>query len=193
MPSIFIPTTSASPRSTGREKDALGSSFFSRGNKAFGADTEKEAQNRISDFSNLLDALTSLQNSDFWTINRDGKVFFFDLALHCAPAVRSSVIVSSDLHVEVFFGETRLSMCGDVFVPDKLCDLSDLKAVLQTIEEFHRSICTEPSQKIRNLLQLVATLLDEVSGEHFACKLQDWHLEVLKFLKREVALVFKQC
>ncbi|KAH9364495.1 hypothetical protein HPB48_018685 [Haemaphysalis longicornis] len=151
---------------------------------------EEEAKNRISDFSNLLNALTSPQNSDFWTIiNRDGKVFFLDLELHSAPAVRSSVIVPSDLQVEVFFGETRLSKCGDVLVPDKLCDLRDLKAVLHTIEEFHRSICTEPSQKIRNLLQFVATLLDEVSGEHFACKLQDWHLEVLKFLKSQVDLV----
>ncbi|XP_077536019.1 uncharacterized protein LOC144148343 [Haemaphysalis longicornis] len=39
---------------------------------------EEEAKNRISDFSNLLDALTSLQNSDFWTIiNRDGKKAVF--------------------------------------------------------------------------------------------------------------------
>ncbi|XP_077519977.1 uncharacterized protein LOC144129777 [Amblyomma americanum] len=51
---------------------------------------EEEAKNRINGFSDLLDALPSLQNSDFWTItNKDGKVFFLDLTLDSAPAVRS--------------------------------------------------------------------------------------------------------
>ncbi|XP_077498527.1 uncharacterized protein LOC144109623 [Amblyomma americanum] len=149
---------------------------------------EEEAKNRINGFSDFLDALPSLQNSNFWTIiNKDGKVFL-DLTLDSAPAVRSSVIVSSDLRVEVFFGETRLSKCGEVLVPEKLCDLRDLKRVLQMIEDSHRNISTEPSEKIRHL-QLVATLLDEVSDEHSACKLQEWHFEVLKFFKSQVDLV----
>lgn len=36
---------------------------------------------------------------------------------------------------------------------------------------------------------VIATLLEEVSGKHFACELQEWHLEVLKFLKSQVDLV----
>lgn len=71
--------------------------------------------------------------------------------------------MSSDIHAEVFFGETRLNKCGDVLVPDKLCDLRDLKAVLQMVDELQRRICTDPSQKMRNLLRLVATLPNEVS------------------------------
>lgn len=115
---------------------------------------QRETKNKMSGFPDSLNALPSLQNSDFWTIiNKEGKVFFSDLELYSAPAVRSSVTVSSNLCEEVFFGETHLNKCGDVLVvPYKLCDLQDLKAVLQMAEEFQRSIYTDPSQKMRNLL-----------------------------------------
>lgn len=57
------------------------------------------------------------------------------------------------------------------------------------VEKTHKDIRTERSEKDRHLLTLVSTLLEEVSGKHFACELQEWHLEVLKFLKSQVDLV----
>ncbi|KAH9375679.1 hypothetical protein HPB48_016633 [Haemaphysalis longicornis] len=132
---------------------------------------EEEAKNK-SDCSVLLDDLPNLQNSDFWTIiNKDGRVFFLDFELPPAPAVCSSVIVSSGLRVQVFFSETHLNKCGYVLFPHTLCNLIDLKAVLHVVEEFQRNICTDPFQKMHYLLQLVATLLEEVSDEHVPSKL----------------------
>lgn len=43
--------------------------------------------------------------------------------------------MSTDLRVEVFFGETGVGKCGDVLVPERLCDFRDLKSVLQIIEQ----------------------------------------------------------
>nr|XP_054933507.1 uncharacterized protein LOC129387861 [Dermacentor andersoni] len=57
------------------------------------------------------------------------------------------------------------------------------------IEQTRKDISTERSEKARHLLTLVSTLLEEVSGKPFACELQEWHLEVLKFLKSQVDLV----
>nr|XP_054930979.1 uncharacterized protein LOC129386795 [Dermacentor andersoni] len=135
---------------------------------------EEDAKNVVGSFADLLKALPSFQSSDFWTVlNKCSKVFFLDLSLKFAPAVRTSVIVSTDLRVEVFFGETRVRKCGDVLVPEKLCDFRDLKSVLHMIEQTHKDISTERSEKARHLLALVSTLLEEVSGKHFARKLQE--------------------
>nr|XP_054933828.1 uncharacterized protein LOC129387969 [Dermacentor andersoni] len=151
---------------------------------------EEDAENLVNSFADLLKALPSFRCSDFWTVlNKGSKVFFFDLSLQSAPAVRTSVIVSTDLRVEVFFGETGVRKCGDVLVPEKLCDLRDLKSLLHMIDQTRKDISTERSEKARHLLTLVSTLLEEVSGKHFACELQEWHLEVLKFLKSQVDLV----
>ncbi|XP_072142405.1 uncharacterized protein [Dermacentor andersoni] len=151
---------------------------------------EEDARNLVGSFADLLKALPSFQCSDFWTVlNKGSKVFFLDLSLQSAPAVRTSVIVSTDLRVEVFFGETGVRKCGDVLVPEKLCDLRDLKSVLHMIEQTRKDISTERSEKAHYLLTLVSTLLEEVSGKHFACELQEWHLDVLKFLKSQVDIV----
>lgn len=178
-------------RSAGCQKSALGSHIFAKSNNAFSANPSRRGrQNLVGSFADLLKALPSFQCSDFWTVlNKGSKVFFLDLSLQSAPAVRTSVIVSTDLRVEVFFGETGVRKCGDVLVPEKLCDLRDLKSVLHMIEQTRKDISTERSEKARHLLTLVSTLLEEVSGKHFACELQEWHLEVLKFLKSQVDLV----
>ncbi|KAH9375681.1 hypothetical protein HPB48_008664 [Haemaphysalis longicornis] len=191
VPRLFIPTTSTSSRSTRTERDVLGSRFFLHEAILLVKQTkaEEEAKNK-SDCSVLLDDLPNLQNSDFWTIiNKDGRVFFLDFELPPAPAVCSSVIVSSGLRVQVFFSETHLNKCGYVLFPHTLCNLIDLKAVLHVVEEFQRNICTDPFQKMHYLLQLVATLLEEVSDEHVPSKLQECLLEVVKFGRSQVELV----
>ncbi|KAG0436893.1 hypothetical protein HPB47_017710, partial [Ixodes persulcatus] len=73
---------------------------------------EEELQNKknkVTSFSGFLDALPSLRTSDFWTVcNGNSKVFFLNLTDQDAPAVRSSVTVTSDLCVLVYIGETRV-------------------------------------------------------------------------------------
>lgn len=77
----------------------------------------------------------------------------------------------------------------NVLVSEKKCDLRDLKRVLEIIEQARQDISAAPSEKAHHLLRWVSTLLEQVSGEHFACELREWHLEVLKFLKSQVDLV----
>ncbi|KAH7956328.1 hypothetical protein HPB52_008180 [Rhipicephalus sanguineus] len=82
---------------------------------------EEETKNKLSSFADLLNALPGFEHSDFWTvIHKDSKVYFLDLALLSAPTIRTSVIVSTDLRIEVFFGETVMRNCGDVLVPEKI-------------------------------------------------------------------------
>lgn len=89
--------------------------------------------------------------------------------------------------------ETRLHKCDDEIVPDKLCDLRDLNEVLQVVEKFHSSICSEPSHKLRYLLQLVEPLLNEARDEHFACKLKEVaRIGVVKVSKKQSRACFKQ-
>lgn len=89
-----------------------------------------------------------------------------DLALHSAPTIRTSVTVSTDLRVEVFYGESVVRNY-DVLVPEKMCDLKDLKRERSS----NRLTSTAPSEKASHLLRLVSTLREETSGKHFACKL----------------------
>lgn len=95
-----------------------------------------------------------------------------DLSLQCTPAVRTSAIVSTDMRVGVYFGESGVRKCGRVLVPEKLCDFRDFKSVLQVIEQTHKDTSTENSEKAHHLLALLSTLLEEVSGKDFACEFQ---------------------
>ncbi|KAH7951671.1 hypothetical protein HPB52_011158 [Rhipicephalus sanguineus] len=102
--------------STGCEKSAIGSGLLS-----LQTQSEDETKNKLSSFADLLKALPGFEHSDFWTvIHKDSKVYFLDLALHSAPTIRASVIVSTGLRIEVFFGEAVVRNCGDVLVPEKI-------------------------------------------------------------------------
>ncbi|KAL1470267.1 hypothetical protein MTO96_040540 [Rhipicephalus appendiculatus] len=115
--------------------------------------TEEEMKNKLNSLVDLLNALPKFKHSDFWTvIHKDSKGFFLDLALHSAPTIRTSLIVSTDLRMEVIFGETVVTNCGDVLVPEKICDLRDLKRVLEIIEQTRKDISAAPSEKARHLL-----------------------------------------
>lgn len=152
---------------------------------------EEDNRNKLGSFSDLLCALPSFGLSDFWTlVTRESKVFLLDLSLRDAVAVRSSVTVSADLSVTVFVGDTRIRKIGSVTVPDKLHDLRELKDVLHAIEQTYSDF-THNAEKIRRALELVSTILEEVTSESQdePCMLDAWHLEVMKFLRTQVNLV----
>lgn len=89
----------------------------------------------------LLSALPEFQHSDFWTeIPKDSQVYFLDLAVHRAPTIGPSVIVSADFHIKVIFGETMVRNCADMLVPEKNFDLIDLKTVLEITEQTSKDV-----------------------------------------------------
>uniref|UniRef100_A0A090XAW8 Putative secreted protein n=1 Tax=Ixodes ricinus TaxID=34613 RepID=A0A090XAW8_IXORI len=154
------------------------------------AKEDDEKRTNISSFADLLQALPSFKTSGTWTIiKKESEVFFLDLTLQHAPAVRSSVTVSADLCVRVFFGETRINSLAGVTVPARLHDLRELSTVLQSVEQLRHDSSTDPSQEATRCLTLVSTLLEELSSEDQPHDWQEWQLEVLKFLKSQVDLV----
>ncbi|KAH9374829.1 hypothetical protein HPB48_015762 [Haemaphysalis longicornis] len=156
------------------------------------AQEEEDRRNQVKSFSEFCKALPHFSVSEFWTvIVKDSVVMFLDLALDRAPAVRSSVRVSADLCVDVFFGETRLESVSGVNVPSQLEDLRQLNEVLQCVEKLQICCATDGCQKAHRLLELVLRLLQDVCSEYEQQDLHGWHLEVVKFVSAQIELLLR--
>lgn len=152
---------------------------------------EEELQskkNKVTSFSGFLDALPSLQTSGLYAMETL-KVFFLNLTDQHAPAVRSSVTVTSDLCVDVYIGETRVVNLAGVSVPAQLQDLRELRDVLQYVEQLYTDHSADGVQRTQQLLGLVSSLLEELICGDQPQQLHGWHMEVVKILKSQVDLV----
>lgn len=116
---------------------------------------------------------------------------FLDLALHRAPAVRSSVTVSADMRIDVFIEETRNENLPSMNVPSQLQDLRQLNEVLQSVEQLHISCSVDGNRKAHRLLEIVLMLLQDVCNEYQLQEFHEWHLEVLKLESSQVELILK--
>lgn len=124
-------------------------------------------------------------------IIKESKVVFLDLALHRAPAVRSSVTVSADMRIDVFIEETRNENLPSMNVPSQLQDLRQLNEVLQSVEQLHISCSVDGNRKAHRLLEIVLMLLQDVCNEYQLQEFHEWHLEVLKLESSQVELILK--
>lgn len=155
------------------------------------AQEDEDRKNKVCSFTEFSHALSNFSVSDFWTvIIKESKVVFLDLALHRAPAVRSSVTVSADMRIDVFIGETHENL-PSVNVPSQLQDLRQLNEVLQSVEQLHISCSVDGNRKAHRLLEIVLMLLQDVCNEYQLQEFHEWHLEVLKFVSSQVELILK--
>lgn len=148
----------------------------------------RNKKNKVTSFSGFLDALPSLQTSGLYAMETL-KVFFLNLTDQHAPAVRSSVTVTSDLCVDVYIGETRVVNLAGVSVPAQLQDLRELRDVLQYVEQLYTDHSADGVQRTQQLLGLVSSLLEELICGDQPQQLHGWHMEVVKILKSQVDLV----
>lgn len=156
------------------------------------AQEEEDRKNQVKSFAEVCGALSNFSVSGFWTvITKDTKILFLDLEVDRAPAVRSSVTVSTDMSVDVFFGETRLANLPGVTVPSQLQDMRQLNEVLQGVEKLQSSCSADDHQKAHRLLELVLRLLQDACSEYESQEFHGWHLEVLKFVSGQVELLLK--
>ncbi|KAH8040551.1 hypothetical protein HPB51_011340 [Rhipicephalus microplus] len=148
---------------------------------AFAAEQD---ENKVENFEDITSRLTRLDQKKFWsqTVCESCVIFAHVRPTDHAPDLLSSVCVSSDLCVRVFWKRALLKSNDNLKIPEKIQDFRRLVELLDNVEDFCTTKAPQEDDKVNSTLRLFCTLLQDVTTEGLV---DDESADVLKFLKEQ--------
>ncbi|KAH9383973.1 hypothetical protein HPB48_025950 [Haemaphysalis longicornis] len=131
---------------------------------AFAVEQDK---NKVENFGDITSRLTRLHQNKFWskTVCESCVIFAHVTPTDHVPDLLSSVCVSSDLCVRVFWKRVQLTSNHHLKIPEKTRDFRRLVELLDNAEDFCRTKAPQEDDEVNSTLRLVYTLLEDTTTE----------------------------
>ncbi|XP_077549860.1 uncharacterized protein LOC144162976 [Haemaphysalis longicornis] len=153
-----------------------------------------EAESQENKVQSLLDITSSMErtrNKVFWspTVCESCVIFAHVEITSQAPEIVVSVVVTSDLSVSVFLRNVQLFSSEELCIPSKIFDFRVLIDLLDSVETYSSERPIQKQDKVQGTLNLVVSLLDDITNEDLE---ESERADALLFLKEQCHLVTRK-